>query len=1464
MSGSKTISTSETKLEALRFQSSAYGIPIAVVWGVTRIPGNLLWYGGFKSIAHTETQEAGGKGGGVKTQNTSFTYEAAMALALGEGTISAIPRVWRGKNTYTDGTTTALAQVGLTLVTGTMGQPVWSHLTTNAPTQALAYAGIAYVRASAYDLGTSAAVENHTFEVVSNNAYHLGPLVPDVDASLIGNDLLLNARYGVRGFQASKIGSLTSWSNYCRAAGLLLSPALTTQQPAADVLKELLRLTNTGPVWSGGVLKFVPYGDETVTGNGATYTPNVTPIYDLTLDHFLNKSQPVRQRRKPKDDAYNHIRVEYQDRENQYSVSIAEARDQADIDVYGLRSADVLRAHWVADRAVARNIAQILLQRSVNIRSTYLFELPWNYVALEPMDIVTLTEPSIGLDKLPVRLVSVSEDEGGELAFEAEIFPSGAASASLYPSQSGVGFSHLYNAAPGNASIPVIFEAPGALTQSGLEVWVAATGLGSNWGGCSVWVSLSGTNYRKVGTIDGGSRLGTLSAAAGASGGMSVTLQKGVLGSGTAAEAAALATLCFVRGAAEEFLSYETATLTGALAYTLGGTVVRGVYGTAGAAHASGSGFVRLDGAIAKSGPIDNAYIGKTISIKLTSFNIFRGGEQTLADVPAYTYTVTGARIYGNAGYLALQGVTDAASDSILSPSEKPPIILDWSRATSEQGGLESQANAYGITTEKTAYTASMTAMYALFDGLQTPFPWNDLTGSTTFNGIVFRAEWAALYTARQNLLNKIDAAAGTRADWTSIDQKPADSELLNLQGTYSVIRAWNFQDTTEGCVAQFANLAVNPNSVQLGSIAGNSNPILFTNGSLGISGANFTKVRARLRRLGGAGWQGTVYYTTDGHGISEGYTKTVPDPAPGGQWVVVEWDMAALTSGGADWTTSTIQQLRFDLGNSDGDAFEIDWLAVGTTGPASYGAIWGQNVVGSATVDSNITTAQTAANNAATAASTAQTSANNALSDLQAIASDGVLHRSEKPAAILDWYEIDGTYPAIDAQAAAYGITAERAAYTTAKTNLANYLSGLSPGWADTYQNTTIVPAVWRTYWNDCYQARQALLNKIAAVAATLSSWAGTSGKPANVAGLQGTESIRNDALASAANLVFDGDFTLGSSAWYFTRSNVVQAIDMFGINLSADWILNSTPGQSQNVLFLHQADSTGDVSMYTEVVSQPIPLSANTRYCVSAYTGAHRCKVAVFVYTYNDSGVVSNSYAGADVENNMEATGGRTLGSFKRTFSFIDTGASGAGWARVVLRKYSTSVVGLDSWMFATQAMFEVVGATATQPGPWSLGPSGSKFGSNIYGQAGTADIASDAVTYVQEVKLAGSHDVYGTNNTAVKLLSTLYTPPVNCKVILTIMFDYVQLGSTDPDPAGYNILCRDPAQMALPLKGSHMYTGTWRTVRTLDGNISDKRAVTLTAGVQYEFAITFDTIEPWGIRVFNPVLVYEVIKR
>lgn len=48
--------------------------------------------------------------------------------------------------------------------------------------------------------------------------------------------------------------------------------------------------------------------------------------------------------------------------------------------------------HAICDVDIARNVAQILLQRELYVRNTCQFTTGWRYGRLEPMDIVTLTE----------------------------------------------------------------------------------------------------------------------------------------------------------------------------------------------------------------------------------------------------------------------------------------------------------------------------------------------------------------------------------------------------------------------------------------------------------------------------------------------------------------------------------------------------------------------------------------------------------------------------------------------------------------------------------------------------------------------------------------------------------------------------------------------------------------------------------------------------------------------------------------------------------------------------------------------------------------------------------------------------------------------------------------------------------------------------------------------------------------
>ena len=97
-----TISSEEPKLGNLRVQTSMYGICLPMVWGQTRVVGNLLWFGNFQAIAQTTTSTQGGKGGGGVTQvDTKYIYKAAAVLGLARGPILGIASAWKGKRRYT-------------------------------------------------------------------------------------------------------------------------------------------------------------------------------------------------------------------------------------------------------------------------------------------------------------------------------------------------------------------------------------------------------------------------------------------------------------------------------------------------------------------------------------------------------------------------------------------------------------------------------------------------------------------------------------------------------------------------------------------------------------------------------------------------------------------------------------------------------------------------------------------------------------------------------------------------------------------------------------------------------------------------------------------------------------------------------------------------------------------------------------------------------------------------------------------------------------------------------------------------------------------------------------------------------------------------------------------------------------------------------------------------------------------
>jgi hypothetical protein len=301
-----------------------------------------------------------------------------------------------------------------------------------------------YFAASFFALGPSPNLPQFSVEVLAPLWASAGLNGADADPALIIQDFLTNAQYGVL-FPAASIDATTllgasggsSYQAYCKASYLAMSPVLSNQEAANSILARWLMLTNTAAVWSGGKLKFIPYGDTTVTHGAVTFAPDVTPIYNLADDDFIHEDgkDPIEIIRSDPYSTFNWQRLQISQRSNFYDSTPIDAFDQNAIELYGLRRASDITATEICDPVVGGTAAYLILQRHLYIRNTYAFKLSFEYCLLEPMDLVTVTDTVLGLINAAVRITTIEEDDAGLLSVTAEEFPGGTATAVQYPIQ---------------------------------------------------------------------------------------------------------------------------------------------------------------------------------------------------------------------------------------------------------------------------------------------------------------------------------------------------------------------------------------------------------------------------------------------------------------------------------------------------------------------------------------------------------------------------------------------------------------------------------------------------------------------------------------------------------------------------------------------------------------------------------------------------------------------------------------------------------------------------------------------------------------------------------------------------------------------------------------------------------------------------------------------------------------------
>jgi hypothetical protein len=432
---------SNPTLGSLRYNTSQAGSPIFICYGTQRVSINLLEFWNFQGSGGSSSSSGGkglGSSSGKKSNNQQYSVDVAFGICQGPvlftgssyADSSGNNRIWANS-----GIANGLGNVGLNGYAGSDGQspdPVFASSDVNQPV--IGYSGTCYVTGTPLNLGSSSALPDISFEITGFEQGTAGPNFPD-DArpDLIVTDLLTNARYGA-GFPAANLdtaGALADWGNYCQAAQFAMSLLLDKQQPAARWLEEMAELTVSAVVWSGTLLKIIPYGDQALSANGASWTPNLTWQYNLGDADFLpwsdgggaGDTDPVLLTRSDPSQATNWLSVEYLDASNSYNPQIIAAFDQGMIDVYGLRTEPSVQGHEFTNPTSATISAQLMLQRRLYVRNTYQFKLGWKYALLEPMDIVLITDAALGLVGAPVRVTQIEEDDNGELTVTAEEIP---------------------------------------------------------------------------------------------------------------------------------------------------------------------------------------------------------------------------------------------------------------------------------------------------------------------------------------------------------------------------------------------------------------------------------------------------------------------------------------------------------------------------------------------------------------------------------------------------------------------------------------------------------------------------------------------------------------------------------------------------------------------------------------------------------------------------------------------------------------------------------------------------------------------------------------------------------------------------------------------------------------------------------------------------------------------------------
>ena len=683
------------KLTDTTVGGASFGLPIPQVYGLARVPGQLLYSSQLTEV--DVSNGGGGKGGGGKGgggggggSGSTANYLVDMAIGICNGPITDVTTVWANgqilwsKNpnrvVFNQGSGAGAAFVNFSatefnLYLGTADQGQDPTLAATFGANVPAFRNTAYLMLAGFNLTSQFgnSIPIFAFEVVGQiDQPYGGP------ASLPGPGVLAYQNQGNQIVEVTSGSTVTAApylvslpyviQDICENAGLtseqidttalgdqlIVGYLLNQQISAQQAISALAQCYFFDGIESDWKIKFVPQtGVATVSVQDADLGaraedvtgPNEEKVKETRLDD-LSLPQTITLQ-------YLLPTIDYQ---------VATATYQRPRTVVNTVTQQVFTVPISMNATDAKAIVEKAMFLTWQGRTTYEWTVPIYLLGIDPGDVVALVyedEDGSGTETATVYVQTV--DYGTDNTIKMKGAQVGATSYSptlpadvpLAQVQGGISAPYI--------NTPVIFEPPEELS-GGLQVWTVVSGGngGFNFGGAQVWFSFDGNSWSQAAAAPTQAVMGDLitplpsiatapagSATIDTTNTLSVDLLQGTLSSVSAPAAAQNANLAYIGsggGGSQveyELVSFENADAVSGNDYSCT-TIYRGVLGSTIETSPPQAVLAMLNGAGIAKIPFTAQQIGQVVYVKFIAMDAAGRVQQTLATVPTYSYTLQG------------------------------------------------------------------------------------------------------------------------------------------------------------------------------------------------------------------------------------------------------------------------------------------------------------------------------------------------------------------------------------------------------------------------------------------------------------------------------------------------------------------------------------------------------------------------------------------------------------------------------------------------------------------------------------------------------------------------------------------------------------------------------------------------------------------------------------------------------